>query len=1479
MQAPDQTKPHLPLWLLPVFNFLLALAATLSFTLFAFIQDPHPDAFRAEPTWTSLDFWKYPIERNAFRRLPVIGAKLNDIAVSADGSRMWAVGGSGLFGDVTIVYSHDSGKHWQPATIAWQANGNTEANSSSAFAAQSANSPAQAKVATANEVEPIVLRRLNRISFIDDNRGWAVGVGGTILNSADGGQTWRMQSSGTRASLNAVQFLGDGQRGWAVGDNGTILSSADGGQTWQMQSSGTQTWLSAVQFLGDGRRGWAVGSSGSILSSADGGQTWQAQSSGTQVELTAVQFLGNGQRGWVVGSSGSILSSADGGQTWQAKNSGTQALLSAVQFLGDGRRGWAVGSSGSILSSADGGQTWQAQSSGTQVELTAVQFLGNGQHGWVVGYNGTILSSADSGQTWLAQSSGIQTWLRAVQFLGDGQRGWAVGYNGSILSSADSGQTWQAQSSGTQSWLSAVQFLGDGQRGWTVGQDGTILSSVDGGQTWQAQNSGTQAPLSTVQFLGDGQRGWAVGSNGTILSTVDGGKTWQTQSSGTQSWLSAVQFLGDGQRGWAVGSRGSILSSADGGKTWQAQSSGTQAELRAVQFLSDGQRGWAVGSNGTILSTAVGGKTWQAQSGDKQAELSAVQILGDGLRGWAVGDNGTILSSADGGQIWQTQSSGKQSWLSAVQFLGDGQRGWVVGEDGTILSSADGGQVWQDIHYRKTPAPWFYALVWYLWAWLVLSGKRMFKALMGKAGSDQTVEKFGLNAIGTTDNPGGPASADYLGSLQLARDIADFLRNEHTMPPLTLAITGDWGSGKSTVMTYLQAQLRRAGMRPVLYNAWHHQEEQQVLGSILECVRQQATPRWWPWLLPALWFRARSLIHRRWWLKLLILMLAAALVFLASHAERQQTVVAWWHDLAEQLNLEKPALLSGRGYAKLCPAEAGSLDKSNPTVGKTVTELSAEECRKLVCLVQPQLKSEVQRPEDCAKAVHFNNDAEFLDEVERAFGMLTDERRQLITAQLEHAGDSNSSLPFWLITGLGGLMPLILLIIRASSMFGLASTDLLKSAVKTVGLTGPAEPLGTRQIWQQRFQRLTHLLGGRTLVLFIDDLDRCQREHVMRVLEILNFLVNAGDLYIVLGVAPKYVLANVKLHFEDLAKALHEFDGNGAEQDSSQTKSKPRNLARFYLQKLINIEVPVPKASPESMRKLLFGEGGEIDSEAQREEKIQKIGVYLDLGLQIVLAVAVLLGAAIYPWPNSQRVSESSVQSSSAGNSTNPAQRVAKPGTAVGTEQTAAQPDRVELVESGYFRPAPEAWPTSAQLTTWGLSLLALFGVLFAGLLGIWRDPQRWQQWHSAFQRFGKSFRREFVGAEPLKDSDVFKQALEIWMPLIAADRSGVIHAPRIIRAFLNRLRFLAARWPKDRPYSEAQLVSLAALHFHLGDDDFKNVLAIILLDHGTKTNCSYISKHVVPILECHLDRFGMADEEDQNLFEYLISGLEIHKP
>ena len=121
------------------------------------------------------------------------------------------------------------------------------------------------------------------------------------------GAVWRRPAKFFNLTLRAVQFLGDGRAGWAVGRGGTILATGDGGQTWKPQASGTENTLWAVQFLGAGRAGWAVGSGGTILATGDGGQTWKLQASGTENTLWAVQFLGDGRAGWAVGSGGTIL--------------------------------------------------------------------------------------------------------------------------------------------------------------------------------------------------------------------------------------------------------------------------------------------------------------------------------------------------------------------------------------------------------------------------------------------------------------------------------------------------------------------------------------------------------------------------------------------------------------------------------------------------------------------------------------------------------------------------------------------------------------------------------------------------------------------------------------------------------------------------------------------------------------------------------------------------------------------------------------------------------------------------------------------------------------------------------------------------------------------------------------------------------------------------------------------------------------------
>src|SRR5262245_34432216 len=78
---------------------------------------------------------------------------------------------------------------------------------------------------------------LLRMSFANDQLGWAVGESGTIQRTIDGGATWALQEAPTRKLLYDVAAIDD-SHAWAVGAGGTILRTVDGGRNWNEQSSG-----------------------------------------------------------------------------------------------------------------------------------------------------------------------------------------------------------------------------------------------------------------------------------------------------------------------------------------------------------------------------------------------------------------------------------------------------------------------------------------------------------------------------------------------------------------------------------------------------------------------------------------------------------------------------------------------------------------------------------------------------------------------------------------------------------------------------------------------------------------------------------------------------------------------------------------------------------------------------------------------------------------------------------------------------------------------------------------------------------------------------------------------------------------------------------------------------------------------------------------------------------------------------------------
>ena len=133
--------------------------------------------------------------------------------------------------------------------------------------------------ATAVAYAPTVVpTKPNRVILLDaaqaGTRLLAVGERGVVLQSDDGGTTWKGQRTPTTRTLTAVAF-NDEKNGIAVGHGATILRTADGGATWQqvkVKEAGIDSLLGAVA-LG-GTRMAAYGAFGLYLESDDNGQTW-----------------------------------------------------------------------------------------------------------------------------------------------------------------------------------------------------------------------------------------------------------------------------------------------------------------------------------------------------------------------------------------------------------------------------------------------------------------------------------------------------------------------------------------------------------------------------------------------------------------------------------------------------------------------------------------------------------------------------------------------------------------------------------------------------------------------------------------------------------------------------------------------------------------------------------------------------------------------------------------------------------------------------------------------------------------------------------------------------------------------------------------------------------------------------------------------------------------------------------------------------
>jgi photosystem II stability/assembly factor-like uncharacterized protein len=264
---------------------------------------------------------------------------------------------------------------------------------------------------------------------------WAVGKGGTVSHTNDGGAHWDADSIPGAGGLFLIAVHArDAQRAWVAGTafGGASLAriyyTADGGAHWTLQyeNSSKGVFFDGMVFW-DARHGIAFSDplDGRLLAitTGDGGAHWTPLPRDRVPEMlsgeaafaasgTAIVLRGKSEV-WI-GTGGStharVLHSADRGNSWEAfvtPASGSAAKGIFGIAIGRGGRAVAVGgdyqqstaSVENLLLSDDGGRRWRvAPSAG----LTGVQYgvaYGGGPWFVAVGPGGSALSR-DAGSSW-----------------------------------------------------------------------------------------------------------------------------------------------------------------------------------------------------------------------------------------------------------------------------------------------------------------------------------------------------------------------------------------------------------------------------------------------------------------------------------------------------------------------------------------------------------------------------------------------------------------------------------------------------------------------------------------------------------------------------------------------------------------------------------------------------------------------------------------------------------------------------------------------------------------------------------------------------------------------------------------------------------------------------------------------------------------------------------------------------------------------
>jgi WD40 repeat protein len=665
------------------------------------------------------------------------------------------------------------------------------------------------------------------------------GHAGTVRCVAFGPTAGLLASGGSDGTVRIWNITSGQQRNQLIGHRGDVQSVAFSPRAGILASGGSDGIVRIWDITSGRQRSQLSGHRGDVRSvafSPDGATLASGGSDGT-VRLWGIaaglkigQFLGHDS------AVCSVAFSPDGKILASGRNDGSVQLWDAASCL---RRAQLIGHQGDVQSvafSADGSVLASAGADGfvrlwdpaTAEERAPI----SGHAGWVF----SVSFSADGATIAAGDESAVRLWDVAT-----GQRRRTL-----------TGHTGPANSV-------VYNPVGDDMLA-SGGSDGAVrLWEITTG--WQrAEFAGQASAVRSVAFSPDGQILAAGRDDGSVQLWDVGGKRERIRMSGHRYAVWSVVFSPDGATVASGGADGTVC-------LWDVASGGRRSTLQdaaailSVAFSPDGATVTTGSENGRVCF-------WDSASGQRKTEISAhtgpVQAV-------AFNPDGTILASGSVDStigLWDPSTGRQRALLTGHTALV-----WSVAfsPDGATLASGSTDEtvrLWDPATGRQqaqlfghTDSVWSVAF-------------SPDSAQLASAGQDRTIRLwdlqtgrqsagtgFGASRLAGRPLPGvrsdTPSATDLLGVHKDVETLADLIAATNTRPPLAIAVIGDWGAGKSSVMLQMRNRIRRisemsrnnpsesafiAAVRQIEFNAWHYSDDNVWAGLVSHLFQVLAEP-------------------------------------------------------------------------------------------------------------------------------------------------------------------------------------------------------------------------------------------------------------------------------------------------------------------------------------------------------------------------------------------------------------------------------------------------------------------------------------------------------------------------------------------------------------------------------------------------------------------------------------------------------------